>query len=191
MNNILETNITKFCKLVNEINKINDAMECKQHRFTNPSDFIELNSIEVSEFMQKQEELRDLLNEITKKKLVTIPFDEFKSRFDAGKLNIPPYHLTGIGTAETQTIIKKANKEELKYESYPFTCIDGVGECIAGEVCYEICVEYRVRGCSNYILRIYSDNKLEVCSEEIINKTITYCSEPVKYINILSRTKIV
>ena len=191
MNNILETNITKFCKLVKYINNKNEVMECKQSRFTNSSEFLELNSIEVSEFMQKQEELRDLLNEITKKKLVTIPFDEFKSRFDAGKLNIPPYHLTGIGTAETQTIIKKANKEELKYESYPFTCVDGVGECIAGEVCYEICVEYRVRGCRNYILRIYSDNKLEVCSELRIKNDITYCSEQVKYINILTRTKIV
>lgn len=191
MNNILETSITKFCKLVTEINYKNEVMECKLSRCTDVSTFLDNNSKEVSEFMQKQEELRELLNEITKKKLVTIPFDEFKSRFNAGKLNIPPYHLTGIGTTETQEVIKKANDAELKYESYPFTCIDGVGECIAGEVCYEICVGYRVRGCRNYILRIYSDNKLEVCSEEIINKTITYCTEPVKYINILTRTKIV
>lgn len=191
MNNILETNITKFCKLVKEINNKNEVMECKQRRFTDPSDFIELNSKEISEFMQKQEELRDLLIELTRKQLVTIPFEEFKSRFDAGKLNIPPYHLTGIGTTETQEIIKKANETELKYESYPFTCVDGLGECIANDVCYEICVEYRVRGCRNYILRIYDDNKFEVFSEEFINKTVTYVHENIKTMNILTRTKII
>lgn len=67
MQNILETSITKFCKLVKDINNKNEVMECKQSIFTNSSDFLELNSIEVSEFMQKQEELRDLLNEITKR----------------------------------------------------------------------------------------------------------------------------
>lgn len=189
MNNILETNITKFCKLVNEINKINAVMECKQHRFTNPSDFIELNSNEVSDFLQKQEEFRQLLAEITKKQIVTILFDEFKTKFNSGKLNIPPYHLCGIGTAETQEVIKQSN--ELKYESYPFTCVDGLGECIANDVCYEICVEYRVRGCRNYILRIYDDNKFEVFSEEFINKTVTYVHENIKTMNILTRTKII
>ena len=116
MNNILETNITKFCTLVTEINKINEAMECKQRRFTNPSDFIELNTKEISEFIQKQEEFTELLNEITKKQIVTIPFDEFKTKFNSGKLNIPSYHLCGIGTAETQEVIKQSN--ELKYKSY-------------------------------------------------------------------------
>lgn len=189
MNNILETKITKFCTLVNEINKINDAMECKQHRFTNPSDFIELNSNEVSDFLQKQEEFRQLLAEITKKQIVTIPFDEFKTKFNSGKLNIPPYHLCGIGTAETQEVIKQSN--ELKYKSYPVTMVDGIGECDADGVCYEITVEDRVRGCRNYILRIYDDNKFEMFSEELINKTITYIHENIKTMNILTRTKII